>query len=383
MSRERAGRNNRAKSIKQTGYTGGIDMYKDRLDKLRKLMREKTLTQMIVADTPSIFYLTGKWIDSGERLLVLLIREAGNPLLFVNELFPQEETEWIDLVWINDTSDSIGILCGFTDKGKTLGIDKNWPSGFFLKLMGNQGGSDYVNSSLLLDSIRAQKDDAEVAFMREASKRNDEAMQQLIEAIDEDITEMEMEKILGEIYQNLGTDGFSFEPIIAYGKNGADPHHFNGKRLLNEGDSIILDIGCKKDNYCADMTRTVFYRSVSDVAREVYETVLLANETAIAMVRPGVKFKDIDLAARGVIEAKGYGKYFTHRTGHSIGIEVHEYGDVSSSNEDLLKPGMIFSIEPGIYLEGEMGVRIEDLILVSEDGSENLNHYSKELKVVR
>ena len=115
----------------------------------------------------------------------------------------------------------------------------------------------------------------------------------------------------------------------------------------------------------------------------VYETVLLANETAIAIVRPGVKFKDIDLAARGVIEAKGYGKYFTHRTGHSIGIEVHEYGDVSSSNEDLLKPGMIFSIEPGIYLEGEMGVRIEDLILVTEDGYENLNHYSKELKVVR
>lgn len=358
-------------------------MYKDRLDRLRKLMKEKNLTQMIVADTPSIYYLTGKWIDSGERLLVLLIREAGNPILLVNELFPQEETEGIDIVWIKDTSDSIGILSGFTDKGKPLGIDKNWPSGFFLKLMGNKGGSDYVNSSLLLDSIRAQKDEVEVAFMREASKRNDEAMQQLIEAIDEDITEMDMEKILGDIYQNLGTDGFSFEPIIAYGKNGANPHHINGKRLLNEGDSIILDIGCRKDNYCADMTRTVFYSSVSDRAREVYETVLLANETAISMVRPGVKFKEIDLAARGVIEAKGYGKYFTHRTGHSIGIEVHEYGDVSSSNEDLLKPGMIFSVEPGIYLEGELGVRIEDLILVTEDGYENLNHYPKELKVVR
>ena len=101
------------------------------------------------------------------------------------------------------------------------------------------------------------------------------------------------------------------------------------------------------------------------------------------MVRPGVSFKEIDLAARRIIEEKGYGEFFTHRTGHSIGIEVHEYGDVSSSNENLLKPGMIFSVEPGIYLKGELGVRIEDLILVTEDGFENLNHFPKDLKIIR
>ena len=131
------------------------------------------------------------------------------------------------------------------------------------------------------------------------------------------------------------------------------------------------------------MTRTVFFIELSEKAKEVYETVLEANMKAIEKVKPGVRFSDIDAAARKVIEEKGYGKYFTHRTGHSIGIEVHEYGDVSSSNDDLLKPGMIFSVEPGIYLEGELGVRIEDLVLVTEDGYETLNKYPKELQIIR
>jgi len=358
-------------------------MYKERLNRLQGLMKEKNLSQMIVADTPSIFYLTGKWIDSGERLLVLLIREDQKPVLFINELFPQETDDTVEFVWLKDTSDSIGILSGYVDQSKTLGIDKNWTAGFLIKLMEKTGSSNFINSSLLLDSIRAEKDEKEINFMRIVSQKNDEAMGLFIDAINEDMTEKNMEKVLADIYQNLNTDGFSFEPIIAYGKNGANPHHVNGGRLLNDGDSIILDIGCKKDNYCSDMTRTVFYKFASDKAKEVYDTVLKANEAAIQMVKPGVSFKEIDLAARRVIEEKGYGEFFTHRTGHSIGIEVHEYGDVSSSNENLLKPGMIFSVEPGIYLKGELGVRIEDLVLVTEDGYENLNHIPKALKIIK
>lgn len=127
------------------------------------------------------------------------------------------------------------------------------------------------------------------------------------------------------------------------------------------------------------MTRTVFYKSASEKAKEVFNIVLEANKRAIAMVKPGVRFCDIDNAAREYITEKGYGKYFTHRTGHSIGIETHDMGDVSSINTDILKPGMIFSVEPGIYLPGEFGVRIEDLVLVTEDGHELLNKYNKEL----
>jgi Xaa-Pro dipeptidase len=144
----------------------------------------------------------------------------------------------------------------------------------------------------------------------------------------------------------------------------------------------LIDVGCKKDSYCADMTRTFFYQSVSEKQREVYELVKKANEAAESMIKPGVRFCDIDKTARDIISKAGYGEKFTHRLGHSIGIEVHEYGDVSSINETKVKPGMIFSIEPGIYLEGEFGVRIEDLVLVTEDGVQLLNHYSKELTVI-
>jgi len=145
----------------------------------------------------------------------------------------------------------------------------------------------------------------------------------------------------------------------------------------------VIDIGCIKDSYCSDMTRTVFYREVSEKHKEIYNIVLEANRKAIEVIKPGIRFCDVDMTARKVIEDAGYGKYFTHRTGHSIGIEVHETGDVSSANTAELKPGMVFSVEPGIYLSGEMGVRIEDLIVVTEDGYENLNSYDKALKVIK
>lgn len=363
-------------------YEDVIYMFDQRIEKLREIMKDNSLKQILVTDTPSIFYLTGRWIDAGERLLVLLVKESGTPLLFINELFPEKVSSDLQFVWTKDTTDSIGLLAEHIEEDEVLGIDKNWPSGFLLKLMGTLGTANFVNSSLLLDRIRAQKDEEEIEFMRAASKLNDDAMMMLIDSLDEDMTEKEMEDALKVIYDNLGADGFSFMPIIAYGKNGANPHHENSHRLLKKGDSIILDIGCRKDNYCADMTRTVFFGEVSEKAREVYETVLEANMKAIEKVRPGVKFSEVDAAARNVIEEKGYGKFFTHRTGHSIGIEVHEYGDVSSANDEVLKPGMIFSVEPGIYLEGELGVRIEDLILVTEDGYENLNHHSKELTII-
>lgn len=356
-------------------------MYQQRLEALRVKMNEAKLPQVLVTDAASIFYLTGKWIEAGERLLVLLVKDEGKPKLFINELFPEKETEDLEFVWLKDTSDAIGILSGFLEKEKPIGVDKNWPSGFLIRLMKTMGTSDVENSSVLLDAIRSIKDEEERNLMRAASKINDEAMHLLIESLEENMSELEAEELLKKIYFDLGAEGFSFTPIIAFDKNGANPHHENGGRLLKHGDAVILDIGCKKNHYCSDMTRTIFFGEAGEKEKEVFETVLEANKKAISSVRPGVRFSDIDRAARSVIEENGYGPYFTHRTGHSIGIEVHETGDVSSTNDDVLQPGMIFSVEPGIYLEGKFGVRIEDLVLVTDEGCEVLNSYPKELYV--
>lgn len=357
-------------------------MTKARIENLLNKMRENNIPQMIISDSPAIFYLTGKWIDAGQRLIALYLNVNDNHKIFINELFPVEEDLGIEKIWFSDIDDGVKIISEHVDKDKTMGIDKNWEAKFLLRLMELKGGKNFVNGSLLVDEVRMQKDEKEKDLMREASKVNDIAVQKMIDILPEDITEKELANRLMDIYRDLGASGFSFDPIIAYGANAADPHCVPGDNKLKAGDSVVIDIGCIKDSYCSDMTRTVFYKEAPEEAKKVFNIVLEANKKAIEMVKPGVRFCDIDAAARDHIEAAGYGEYFIHRTGHSIGIETHEYGDVSSANTDELKPGMIFSVEPGIYIPGKVGVRIEDLILVTEDGYENLNNHKKELTIV-
>ena len=240
----------------------------------------------------------------------------------------------------------------------------------------------FVDVSQIIDRVRMIKDDEEKELMRRASLLNDKACQRVINSISEGKSEKDVAKDLLAIHEELKVDGLSFDPIIAYGANGANPHGTVGNRYVKPGDAIIIDMGGIKDNYCSDMTRTVFWKQPSEKAREVFEIVLEAQKRGVAAVKPGVRFCDIDAACRDYITEKGYGEFFTHRTGHHIGLECHEYGDISSINETKCEPGMIFSIEPGIYLPGEFGVRIEDLVLVTEDGCEVLNKLNKELVII-
>jgi Xaa-Pro dipeptidase len=357
-------------------------MHLNRRQQVAQKMQQEGVGHLILSDPSTIFYLTGTWFHPGERLIVLHMKADASLRIVINELFPLNVDLGAEVVWYNDTQDGIEYLAKGINDGQVIGVDKFWAAHFLLRLMEKKPNFKYVNGSMLVDRVRMRKDTAEKEFMRKASLLNDEAMAKISARVKDGLTELEMVKALSDIYEEIGTDGFSFGPIIAYGANGADPHHDCDGSLVKTGDSIIIDIGCKKDNYCSDMTRTFFFGEPSAKSREVYEVVKEANLRAIAKVKPGVKFSEIDLAARDYIESKGYGQYFTHRTGHSIGIDVHDFGDVSSVNHDEVAEGMIFSIEPGIYLAGEVGVRIEDLVLVTETGCEVLNHYSKDLIVL-
>ncbi|WP_125152989.1 M24 family metallopeptidase [Clostridium rectalis] len=354
-----------------------------RLNKTLETMKENNINQIIISDPASIFYLTGQWIYPGERMLVLYLNTNGQHKLFINELFPTSENLDLEQIRFKDTDDAVEILCKHIDKKGIIGIDKNWPAKFLLKLIELNKESEYVNASVIIDRIRMCKDYEEKNLMREASRINDMAMEEIIKIIPKKYSEKKLGEKLLNIYESLGAEGYSFDPILAYGKNTSDPHHEIDNTILKEGEGIIIDIGCRFNSYCSDMTRTVFYKSVSDNAKKIYNIVLEANKRAINSVKPGVRFCDIDKVAREYIESFGYGKYFTHRTGHSIGIDVHDLGDVSSTNIDILKPGMIFSVEPGIYLPNEVGVRIEDLVLVTDNGCEILNSYNKELTVIK
>ncbi len=346
-------------------------------------MKEQELTQMIVSDPVAIFYLTGKWIIPGERLLALYLNVSGDHKLVINKLFPQEKDLGVEIVWYDDVEDGVEILSRYVEKDKPMGIDKTWQARFLLRLQELGGGSRFVNASPIVDDIRMIKDEKEQALMRESSRLNDLAMERLIPWVVKGLTEKELNAKIREIYQELGCDGVSFDPITAYAKGAADPHHVTDDSRGRRGDCVILDIGAFKDDYASDMTRTVFIGEVSGRAREIYDIVAGANRRGIEAAKPGNRMCDVDLAARNYIEEKGYGQYFTHRTGHSIGLEDHEFGDVSSVNETVIRPGQCFSVEPGIYLPEEgIGVRIEDLVLVTEDGCEVLNHFTKDLIVV-
>jgi len=354
-----------------------------KVSRILKAMEEQGMPQMIISDPTAIFYLTGKWIHPGERLLALYLNVNGNHKLLINELFPQDKDLGVDLIWYNDIQDGVEILNGYVEKDQPIGIDKTWPSKFLLRLQELGGGSKFLNGSLIVDYVRMIKDEKEQELMRESSRLNDIAMERIIPYAGKGVTENELAQKVREIYKDLGCEGLSFDPITAYAKGAADPHHATDDSKGKRGDCVVLDIGGFKDNYASDMTRTVFIGEVSERAKEIYDIVVEANLRGIAAAKPGNRMCDVDLACRNYIEEKGYGKYFTHRTGHSIGLEDHEFGDVSSVNEDIIKVGQCFSVEPGIYLLDEgIGVRIEDLVIITEDGCEVLNHFTKDLIVV-
>lgn len=355
----------------------------DKINQLQALMQDQEIDNLLISDPISIAYLTDYTVGPGERLLLLILKANGQKFLVLNQLFPSYLGDRADLevITYQDGQAIIAQIAEHLSPGRT-GIDKTWPSAFLLDLMQERKDLSFFNGSFLIDELRAIKSPEEIHLMREASHLNDQAMAQLVEFAEEGLSEYEMRDRLAKVYADLDCHGFSFEPIIAYGPNGADPHHETDHSLPRAGQSLVIDIGSSYKNYCSDMTRTVFYGPISDRDREVYQTVLQANLAAIAAVKPGVSFASIDRAARKVIEEAGYGEYFTHRLGHSIGRDVHEAGDVGPFNEDLIQVGNIFSIEPGIYLPGEMGVRIEDLVVVTEDGCEVLNQYPKDLIIL-
>jgi Xaa-Pro dipeptidase len=215
--------------------------------------------------------------------------------------------------------------------------------------------------------------------MIRASLVNDSVMAEVAKMIAVGKSEMQLRYEIDALFAKV-SDGNSFETIVAYGDHAADPHGVPGERVLKAGESVVVDMGCIVDGYCSDMTRTFFVGENPE--KEIYNTVLRANLAGIAAVRPGIPFREIDLSARRVIEEAGYGEYFTHRLGHGIGMDVHEPFDVSAADEVIVREGMCFSIEPGIYIPGRVGVRIEDLVCVTKDGCRVLNAYPKDQEIL-
>ncbi len=355
------------------------NMIQSRFDRVLAEMEQAGISQLLISDPQSIFYLTGIENHPMERFWALLLRNDGKHILFSNKLFHIPATP-LEVIFLSDT-DNVAEHVAAHLLNETLGVDKNLPARFLLPITDTKGIRAVIGSDCV-DNVRACKDELERSLMRRSSEINDICMEKLAAFIHDGVTEIECARYLDKCYAEFGCDGLSFPSIVSFGANAADPHHSCDDTVIKEGDCIVIDIGCVKDRYCSDMTRTYFWKKADPKHIELHNIVREAYEKAAALVRPGIPLCELDAAARNHIAAAGYGEYFTHRLGHFIGMEDHEKGDVSSANTTPAKVNNVFSIEPGIYLPGEFGCRIEDLVIVTEDGCEVLNHVDRGVKIL-
>lgn len=354
-------------------------MNEQRLNRVRRLMEEQGLEQIVVSAAASVYYLTGLWVSPMERMLALYITRK-DCALYANELFGLEARPGLELILHGDSDDPTAQLARRLLPGK-LGVDKFWPSKFLISLLEARGDIVPVQGSDPVDQARMYKDAQEIEAIRHASQVNDMVMEQAVLALKEGVQEQEIAALAEELYRRNGGDrGEGL--IVSFGANCADPHHGPSDAVIAPGDSVVLDFFTPIQRYWCDMTRTVFFRQADQEQRRVYQAVLEANLAAEALLRPGVPMSQVDQAARQVIELAGYGPYFTHRLGHGCGLECHEPPDNSAASQAVAQPGMVFSVEPGVYLPGRFGVRIEDLVLVTEDGCEVLNKLPKDLQII-
>ena len=323
-------------------------MNEQRIRTVRSNLAEMGLKQALFCDPTSIWYLTGYTTEPYERFFGLLVT-ADRTVLFCNNLFPDATGHADKVVTFNDTDDPVPLVAAELDAAALLGVDKDLTARWLLPLMDAGAAAGCKLASKAVDDARSSKDEEEKDLMRRASAINDQAMAWLAAQVKVGVTEHSIaERLLGEYRSHM----------------------------------VLFDVGCKYHRYCSDMTRTFFTAEPTERQLLVYNTVKQANEAAEAIVRPGVTFAQIDLTARHIIEEAGFGQYFTHRLGHQIGLVDHEPGDVSSTHDEPVREGQIFSIEPGIYIPGEIGVRIEDLLIVTADGCEVLNSYPHDATVL-
>ena len=354
-----------------------------RLDKFIPLMKERGFDGALISPGTNLYYLTGLQIhEAGERPTLLVVSSDGDyrllaPGLYENFVRNFPVTFWRD--GENPYEKLAWILAEFELSSGRLLVEDTMRADWLINILriGNRAFDFYPLSSVTRE-LRMRKDTKEIDYMKHAAKVVDRVFEELLSW---DLLGMRESELALKIELRIRelSDGISFEPIVASGENAANPHHAPGNRRLRKGDLVILDYGAKWKGYCSDITRTIALGKPNEKLVEIYEGVKEAQEKAYRAARAGVKAKDVDAAARDVISAAGYGEYFTHRTGHGLGLDVHEEPYIGPDGEVILENGMTFTIEPGIYVPGLGGVRIEDDVAVIDGRGKRLTRAEREL----
>ncbi|PIQ63614.1 MAG: peptidase M24 [Bacteroidetes bacterium CG12_big_fil_rev_8_21_14_0_65_60_17] len=365
--------------------------YSARLQRLESAIEASPLGAMVLNAGPSLPYMTGLHVHLSERPVVACFSPGTSPTLVLPALETQKVQHLpfgMDVYTYSESLPSwhtaFEAALGHLPEGVRIGVEDGVLRFLELNYMQKAAPSaQFVSGEEIMASLRMRKDITERTLMKEAVRMAEEALRSTLPHVKPGVTEREISSRLIARMLDEGSGGeLPFQPIIAFGPNSANPHAVPTDYAAREGDLILFDWGANNRGYFSDLTRTFVLGEPDDVIRRIYQTVEKANAAGRAAGKPGVTAGSLDAATRDVIDQAGFGPQFVHRTGHGIGLDVHEPPYIRSGNDVLLEPGMTYTIEPGIYVPEHGGVRIEDDMIVTEDGCESLTTYPRELTIL-
>ncbi|MBO8142563.1 MAG: aminopeptidase P family protein [Firmicutes bacterium] len=362
----------------------------DRLRRLRQAMEAQRVDLVAVPPGPNFFYLAGFTPKPDERPSFLLLAPEAVGLLIPELNLEQCRNELSHLpeAVVASYGDDEGPQRAMQALSSRLGgpvrrllVDDGMRADFFLLLRRTWPGGEPGLASSIINPLRMVKSPAELTLLSESAAAADQAVRAAAGACRPGATELDVAAKAQDAFRRAGAPEVLFTSI-ASGPNAALPHHHTGARRIAPGDGVTVDVGARRNGYCSDITRVVCAGEPSREYAEVHRIVDAAVRAALAAIKPGVPCREVDRAARAVIEEAGYGPYFVHRTGHGLGLEAHEAPSVTSTNELVLEEGMVFTVEPGIYLPGKFGIRLEEVAVVTATGVRTLSGLSRDILTV-
>jgi len=355
-----------------------------RIDRVQTVLVEGGYSALVAGPGSDMAYLIGNFAHASERPQVLIVPARGEPVIVVSgfEARALPELDEVRVAPYGETDDVYALTTSVSspDLWTDVLISDDARSDVLLRLQAQFAPVRFSPASPTLRSLRMIKDKTEIEALRTAARHADAAFTRFLETPITGVTEMELGLRLRRLMEDEGLTNCA--GIVGSGPNGASPHHHSGDRRVQEGDLVVFDFFGTAEGYWADTTRTLSVGEPSSEQRAAYEAVRKANAAGANAVRPGVTAESVDSAARSIIAAAGFGEAFIHRTGHGIGLDEHEEPYIVSGNKLELQPGMTFTIEPGVYLDANFGIRIEDVAVVTDEGVDILNSVPRELRVV-
>jgi Xaa-Pro aminopeptidase len=366
-----------------------LAIYAERVNKLKKIGRNAGINAFLINSEKNMRYFAGFSVLSLERFAGIIIPvDTRKPLLVVPRLEAEKAKECSAFEEIRSYGDSENpaILLKKIIREQKLekavfGVEWTLPFKFYKMLIECSPKIRVEDASNLFSGLRSIKSAEELEKMKRAASIVADGIEVGIESIQPGVSELSISFEIEKTIKQSGGESVPFCLVLS-GSNSALPHGETSNRKIDKKDVVLMDVGAVYEGYYADLTRTVFVGEATKIQRKIYETVLRAQEAAIKAVKPGVEAEQVDMVARKIIEDSGYRRYFTHRTGHGLGLDVHEEPYIAPGNKTVLRRGMTFTIEPGIYLPGKFGVRIEDDIAVSKDQGKLLSNLCKEILII-